>query len=145
MRGLARLISSAISSWQKIGPSMKRNARVPSAPVSSTSAPRMSAGIRSGVNCTRFATSPSTVPSVSTSRVFASPGAPTSSPCPPDRMAISVCSTTACCPMMRRAIISRARTSRAPVASISGIRSSSLIRRLSARARPGPARRPSVL
>ena len=30
MRGLARLISSAISSWQKIGPSMKRNARLPS-------------------------------------------------------------------------------------------------------------------
>ena len=50
VRGLARLISSAIKSWQKIGPSMKRNARVPSAPVSSTSAPRMSAGIRSGVN-----------------------------------------------------------------------------------------------
>ena len=87
---------------------MKRNARLPSAPVSSTSAPRMSAGIRSGVNCTRCATSPSTVPSVSTSRVFASPGAPTSSPCPPQRMAISVCSTTASWPMIRRAIIRRA-------------------------------------
>ena len=96
MRGLARLISSAIRSWQKIGPSMKRNARVPSAPVSSTSAPRMSAGIRSGVNCTRWAMSPSTVPSVSTSRVLASPGAPTSRPWPPERMAISVCSTTSC-------------------------------------------------
>ena len=84
----------------------------------------MSAGIRSGVNCTRCATSPSTVPSVSTSRVLARPGAPTSSPWPPQRMAISVCSTTASWPMMRRAIISRACTSRAPVSSISAIRSS---------------------
>ena len=55
-------------------------------------------------------------------------------------MAISVCSTTACWPMMRRAIISRARTSRAPVASISGIRSSSLIWPHSPLA-PGAARR----
>ena len=37
----------------------------------------MSLGIRSGVNCTRAACSPSTLPSVSTSRVLASPGAPT--------------------------------------------------------------------
>ena len=72
----------------------KRSFRFLSGPVSSTSAPRMSAGIRSGVNCTRWATSPSTVPSVSTSRVFASPGAPTSRPWPPQRIEISVRSTT---------------------------------------------------
>ena len=54
VRGLARLISSAISSWQKTGPGMKRKLRRPSTLSSSTSEPRMSAGIRSGVNCTRL-------------------------------------------------------------------------------------------
>ena len=44
----------------------------------------MSAGIRSGVNCTRFGCRPSTVPSVSTSRVLPRPGTPTSSTWPPD-------------------------------------------------------------
>ena len=53
MRGEARLISSAISSWAKIGPCMKRKARLPPDASSSTSEPRMSDGIRSGVNCTR--------------------------------------------------------------------------------------------
>ena len=43
----------------------------------------MSAGIRSGVNCTRRASRPSTMPSVSTSFVLARPGTPTSSPWPP--------------------------------------------------------------
>ena len=55
MRGLARLISSAIRSWAKTGPRMKRKLRVPSAAWSSTSEPRMSEGIRSGVNWMRRA------------------------------------------------------------------------------------------
>ena len=50
VRGDARLISSAISSWQNTGPWIKRKLRVPSASVSRISEPRMSAGIRSGVN-----------------------------------------------------------------------------------------------
>ncbi len=59
--------------------------RRPSAPSSSTSEPRMSEGIRSGVNWTRRASRPSTVPSVSTSFVLARPGTPTRRPWPPAR------------------------------------------------------------
>ena len=47
----------------------------------------MSAGIRSGVNCTRFSSRPSTRPSVVASFVLARPGAPTSRAWPPPRMA----------------------------------------------------------
>ena len=56
--GLARLISSAISSWAKIGPLTKRKLRRPPALSSSTSEPMMSEGIRSGVNWMRLASSP---------------------------------------------------------------------------------------
>ena len=42
-------------------------------PSSSTSEPRMSDGIRSGVNCTRRASRPRTIPRVSTSFVFGQP------------------------------------------------------------------------
>jgi hypothetical protein len=104
VRGEARLISSAIRSWQKIGPSTKRKARLPSLAVSSTSEPRISAGIRSGVNWMRLAFSPITVPSVSTSRVLPKPGRPTSSAWPPQSMLASTRSTTFSCPMKRRLI-----------------------------------------
>ena len=84
--GLARLISSAISSWAKIGPLTKRKLRRPLPELSSsTSEPMMSEGIRSGVNWMRLASSPSTLPSVSTSSVLARPGTPISSACPPDK------------------------------------------------------------
>ena len=106
MRGLARLISSAISSWAKIGPGMKRKLCRPVPASSSTSEPRMSAGIRSGVNCTRFCARPSTTPRVSASRVLASPGTPTSSAWPPASSVISVSWTTPSWPKMTRPISS---------------------------------------
>src|SRR6266851_1736427 len=55
---------------------MKRNERRPLSLSSSTSEPRMSAGIRSGVHWMRLSSSPRIVPRVSTSRVLASPGTP---------------------------------------------------------------------
>ena len=62
----------------KTGPRMKRKWRLPPSPSSRISEPMMSAGIRSGVHCTRLSSSPSTVPSVSTNRVLARPGTPMS-------------------------------------------------------------------
>ena len=50
VRGEARLISSARSTFAKIGPSLKL--KLPSRGLK-TEEPRMSAGSRSGVNCTR--------------------------------------------------------------------------------------------
>ena len=100
VRGLARLISSAISSWAKIGPGMKRKLRLPPGLSSSTSEPRMSDGIRSGVNWMRRASRPSTMPRVSTSLVLARPGTPTSSAWPPDSTVMSACSTTFSWPKM---------------------------------------------
>ena len=73
---------------------MKRKLRLPPALSSSTSVPRMSEGIRSGVNWTRRASSPSAVPMVSTSLVLARPGTPTSSAWPPDSTVIKARSTT---------------------------------------------------
>src|SRR5215475_7311899 len=100
VRGLARLISSAISSWAKTGPAMKRKLRLPPGLSSSTSVPRMSDGIRSGVNWMRRASMPSTIPIVSTSLVLARPGTPTSRAWPPDRMVIRARSTTRSWPKM---------------------------------------------
>ena len=54
----------------------------------------MSDGIRSGVNWMRRASSPSTMPMVSTSLVLARPGTPTSSAWPPDSTVTSARSTT---------------------------------------------------
>ena len=102
VRGLARLISSAIRSCANTGPLMKRNDRRPLSPSSSTSEPRMSAGMRSGVHWMRFSSRPSTVPRVSVSRVLASPGTPINSACPPARSVIRVSSTTSCWPKMTR-------------------------------------------
>jgi len=100
VRGLARLISSAIKSCAKTGPEMKRKLRLPVWLSSSTSVPRMSDGMRSGVNWMRRASSPSTVPIVSTSFVFASPGTPSKSAWPPERIVTSACSTTVSWPNM---------------------------------------------
>ena len=49
---LARLIFSAINSWQKTGPLMNQKDRCPESESSRTSDLMMSAGIRLGVNCT---------------------------------------------------------------------------------------------
>ena len=68
----------------------------------------MSEGIRSGVNCTRRESSPTTTPSVSTSFVLARPGTPISSPWPPASSTVRLRSTTRSCPMMIEAISARA-------------------------------------
>ncbi len=62
----------------------------------------MSAGIRSGVNCTRRSSSPKMTPRVSTSLVLPSPGTPISSRWPPESKVISVSSTTRSCPKITR-------------------------------------------
>ena len=112
VRGLARLISSAKSNWQNTGPLIKRNARLPSAPSSRTSEPRISAGIRSGVNWTRLSSRPRTLPSVWASNDLPRPGAPTIRTCPPDKIPISVCSTASFCPNIILETILRASASR---------------------------------
>ena len=98
--GLARLISSAIRSWAKIGPLTKRKLRRPPALSSSTSEPMMSEGMRSGVNWMRLASSPRILPKVSTSSVLARPGTPISRAWPPHKRVISVCSMTWSWPKM---------------------------------------------
>ena len=89
VRGLARLISSAINNSQKIGPFTYRKCRLPASSWSNNSDPKMSLGIRSGVNCTRDIFNPHTVASVSTNRVFPKPGTPTNKQCPPANTALS--------------------------------------------------------
>src|SRR4051794_4680061 len=79
---------------------MKRNDRLPELLSSSTSAPRISDGIRSGVNWMRLASSPSVIPRVSTSLVLARPGTPISSAWPPDRIVTRVFSITRSWPKM---------------------------------------------
>src|SRR5437763_603829 len=102
---------------------MKRNERRPVSLSSSTSEPRMSAGIRSGVHWMRLSSRPRIVPRVSTSRVLASPGTPINSACPPDKSVISACSTTSRCPKMISPTRSRTSVSRSPSASTSATRS----------------------
>ena len=96
---------------------MKRKLRLPPALSSSTSVPRMSDGIRSGVNWMRRASSPSTVPMVSTSLVLARPGTPISSAWPPQSTVIRACSTTLSWPKITAPIASLAARTCAAVAS----------------------------
>ncbi len=117
--GGARLISSARTTLPKIGPFANLKKRFPVAwSSSSSSVPVMSLGIRSGVNCTREKLRSSACATVCTSSVFASPGTPTSSTCPPARSAATRSSTILCWPMIRRPICSDQRQSArgAPIA-----------------------------
>src|SRR5579875_487577 len=102
---------------------MKRNERLPLSLSSSTSEPRISAGIRSGVHWTRFSSRPRIVPSVSTRRVLARPGTPINSACPPHSNVIWACSITVRWPKMISPIRSRTRPRRRPTASTSATRS----------------------
>ena len=78
----------------------------------------MSEGMRSGVNWMRLASSPSTLPSVSTSSVLARPGTPISSAWPPDRMVTSVRSITCSWPKMTAEAAFWTRWMRSPAASM---------------------------
>src|SRR6476646_4129362 len=116
--GLARLISSAISSWVNIGPLTKRKPRRPDASSSRTSEPTMSDGIKSGVNWMRLFSSPSTAPSVSTRLVLARPGTPISRAWPPDSNVIKARSMTRSWPKMIEAVVSRTFWILAPTSSM---------------------------
>ena len=70
--------------------------------------PMMSAGIRSGVNWMRRKSSSSTRERALTSSVLPSPGTPSSSTLPPQKMAVSVASTTRSWPTIIWPISARA-------------------------------------
>src|SRR5581483_2833115 len=97
--GVARLISSASTRLAKIGPGSKRKVR---APPSSTIrlVPVMSAGMRSGVNWTRLASSFRAWASVRTSSVLPRPGTPSSRTWPPARIETRTPRTTSSWPTM---------------------------------------------
>jgi hypothetical protein len=100
--GGVRLISSASTRFAKIGPGRNRSLRS-SRPEGSTSScrmsvPVMSAGSRSGVNCTRPNERSRACASDETSSVLARPGTPTSSAWPRATSVTSIASTTASCP-----------------------------------------------
>src|SRR4051794_2450099 len=73
--------------------------------------PMMSAGTRSGVNCRRANVPPTAVASVSTARVFATPGTPSSSTCPRASSATSMRSTSRSWPTITRLISKSTRSS----------------------------------
>src|SRR5690349_1329365 len=105
--GGARLISSASTMFANTGPCTNLKKRRPLEwSSSSSSVPVMSLGIKSGVNCTREKLRSSACATVCTSSVFARPGTPTSSTCPPASSAATRSSTILCCPTMRRPICS---------------------------------------
>jgi hypothetical protein len=73
--GVARLISSASTTWANTGPFWNSKRRLPEASTIML-VPVTSDGIRSGVNCTRAKDRSSVSASVRTSRVLPSPGTP---------------------------------------------------------------------
>ncbi len=93
----ARLISSASSRLVNTGPSSTWNS-----PVRwwKTRVPMMSAGTRSGVNCTRWNCPPTAPASDFTARVFASPGTPSTRMCPRASSAMSSRSSSTSWPTM---------------------------------------------
>jgi hypothetical protein len=64
----------------------------------------MSLGIRSGVNWIRLKSSDIVRAIVEISSVLASPGTPTTSACPRQKMQVRICSTTSSCPTITFAI-----------------------------------------
>ena len=84
--GVARLISSASSTWAKSGPGRNSKSLVRRF---STLVPVMSVGIRSGVNCTRWNDRSSMPASMRTKVVLPTPGTSSIRTCDPVRMPIS--------------------------------------------------------
>ena len=83
--GGVRLISSASTTFAKIGPGVKTSSRLPSPCCWMMSVPVMSDGIRSGVNWMREKFRSSTCAIEWISSVLASPGTPTIRLFPPTR------------------------------------------------------------
>src|SRR5882724_461488 len=94
--GGVRLISSASSSWVKIGPRVSANWLVWKL---NRLVPRTSPGIRSGVNWMRPNFSERAAAKVRASRVLATPGTPSSRTCPSDSRLTSNNSMAASCPI----------------------------------------------
>src|SRR5262249_23382170 len=110
--GGVRLISSATSSSVNTGPARNSNRLVCRL---KTLVPRMSDGIRSGVNWMRLQSTCSSRATVRAMSVFAVPGTPSSSTCPPQIRASSSSSMFSPCPTTTRsARPSRCSTSPAP-------------------------------
>ena len=107
--GVARLISSASTIWAKIGP--LRNWKSRPCSVSTTMVvPVTSAGIRSGVNCTRLNLRCSACDSERMSSVLPRPGTPSSRQCPPANRHTRTPSTVSLWPTTTLAISRRVRS-----------------------------------
>src|SRR5579884_563017 len=121
--GGVRLISSARTTLAKIGPGTKRSRRAPVVgSVSNISVPRMSPGIRSGVNWIRRNSQESACASVRTSSVLARPGTPMSRQCPRAKRAISRFWRMASCPTMTLRISASSRSCCARIRSGSAVK-----------------------
>ena len=88
--GVARLISSASTTFAKIGPGWNTNSGPPWGCSWTMFVPTISAGIRSGVNWMRENLRCRTSASVWTRLVLPTPGMPSSSTCPPARRLVTV-------------------------------------------------------
>ena len=93
--GVARLISSARRRCAKTGPCWNSNCRRPPAASITMFVPRMSAGMRFGVNWILLKERSSTSLRVRTNSVFPSPGTPSSRTCPWAKRAVRTPSTMA--------------------------------------------------
>ena len=134
--GGVRLISSARMMFAKIGPRMNRMTRLPVARSSSmTSAPRMSEGIRSGVNWMRLNRRSTASASFLMMSVFARPGTPRSRQCPPARNAIRISRITRCWPTIALASSRSSRPATSATRSSAG--GSALRRSVTCRLRSG--------
>ena len=116
-RGVARLISSTRRTLVKIGPGMKRKL-----PPSSTLAPRMSLGRRSGVPCTREKSKPRARLKARANSVLPTPGTSSIRTCPPasratTRRRMQSSSTTTAC----RIESQMARQKRSPANGLGGV------------------------
>jgi len=91
--GVARLISSASSTWVKMGPARNANSFVRRSRID---VPVMSVGMRSGVNCTRWNDNPSRFANRRTRVVLPTPGTSSISTCEPVTIPI-ITSRSGCC------------------------------------------------
>ena len=100
--GVARLISSARQICVNSGPFWNWNSRWPDSSSTIMFVPKMSAGIRSGVNWIRENSRFSVWASVRTSSVLPSPGTPSNRQWPPTNKHVSTPCTTSPCPTITR-------------------------------------------
>ena len=100
----ARFISSTSTMSANTGPGWKSNS---DDFILNTVVPNTSLGIKSGVNCTREKRASISRASSRAVSVFATPGTPSISTCPPATMLVSSRSTASVCPTTICAMLSR--------------------------------------